>query len=150
MKTVPQDLQDHPKVFTLACVNLVNAMVMQALAIQRLESVWIVGIIQQGITVRPVHLVMLVMLYRVIQTAAGSRLTSLNMTSATATMLEACHKPVMPGVHVPARRMLLETTVINASLDILAWWQQMNWAAPDAGVQELLRSVALLQCTGLP
>ena len=120
MKTVLQDLHDHPKVFTLASVNLVNAMVMQALAIQRLESVWIVGITQQVISVRLVHLVMLVMLYRVILTAAGSRLTSLSTTNAIATMLEACHKHVMPEVHAPARKMLLETTVINASLDILA------------------------------
>jgi hypothetical protein len=62
VKTVPQDLLGHPKVFTLASVNLVNAMVMQVLAIQRLESVWTVDITQQGIIARPVPLVMLVML----------------------------------------------------------------------------------------
>jgi hypothetical protein len=72
------------------------------------------------------------------------------MISATATMLEACHKTVIPGVYAPARKMSLEITVINVSQDILALWQQMIWVVPDAGVLELLRSAVLLQCTGQP
>jgi len=55
VKTVHQDLLDHPEAFTLGCANLVSVMDTQHLAILKLGSVMIVGTTQLETFVRIVH-----------------------------------------------------------------------------------------------
>ena len=55
MKTVHQDLHDHPEAFTLGCASHVSVMVIQHLAILKLGSVMIVDTTQLETFVRLVH-----------------------------------------------------------------------------------------------